>query len=219
LTGAIFDAADLSGALMANAIFNGYATPAKKVAGRQGAKLGKAVAGAVAQGMLAEVRGGDSDVDEDEDDGDDGAEVGEMEILLSADNIAHALDRVAAAAVAGLRQLLRVRALLSAEFEKLVQRVGALPQRHVLPSCDCPAAPYRILRSSVSLARCRGRRVGAARALRQGNAWRRQGTAGGRGSRAPEENRRAANRSRGGGGEIPTEDRRRGIKRNGRAAG
>ena len=38
------DEADLSGALMANATFNGYTAPAKKAAAGQGAQLHRAVA-------------------------------------------------------------------------------------------------------------------------------------------------------------------------------
>ena len=124
LTGAIFDEADLSGALMVNATFNSYTAPARKAAAGQGAQLGRALAKAVGKGLWAECRGGDS---EDEDGGaeeDDGA-VGEEESIFSAKNIAYALDKVASTAAAGLEQLLRVRAVVFEEFQKIVPLVGA----------------------------------------------------------------------------------------------
>ena len=97
MTGAIFDEADLSGALMANAMFNGYTAPAKKAAVGQGAQLGRAVAKAVGKGLWAELEGGDSedqDAVEEEEDEDEGGDAGDADSLLNADALAHALDQV-----------------------------------------------------------------------------------------------------------------------------
>jgi hypothetical protein len=73
---------------------------------------------------MSEIRGGDS---EDEDGGADadGDDAGEEESIVSADEIAYALDKVASTAVAGLEQLLRVRAVVFEEFQKIVRLVGA----------------------------------------------------------------------------------------------
>ena len=124
MTGTIFDEADLSGALMVNATFNSYTAPARKAAAGQGAQLGRALAKAVGKGLCTECRGGDS---EDEDGGaeeDDGA-ADEEESIFSAENITYALDKVASTAAAGLEQLLRVRAVVFEEFQKIVPLVGA----------------------------------------------------------------------------------------------
>ena len=124
MTGTIFDEADLSGALMVNATFNSYTAPARKAAAGQGAQLGRALAKAVGKGLCTECRGGDS---EDEDGGaeeDDGA-ADEEESIFSPEDTAYALDKVASTAVAGLEQLLRVRAVVFEEFQKIVRLVGA----------------------------------------------------------------------------------------------
>ena len=124
MTGTIFDEADLSGALMVNATFNSYTAPARKATVGQGAQLGRALAKAVGKGLVSEMQGGDS---EDEDGGaekDDGA-AGEDESIVSAEDIAYALDKVASTAVAGLEQLQRVRAVVFEEFQKIVPLVGA----------------------------------------------------------------------------------------------
>ena len=52
MAGVIFDSADLSGALMANATFNGYTAPAKKAVAGQGAQLHRAVANEVHRRQL-----------------------------------------------------------------------------------------------------------------------------------------------------------------------
>ena len=124
MTGTIFDEADLSGALMVNATFNGYTAPARKAAAGQGAQLGRALAKAVGKGLMSEMQGGDSEDDDGGAEEDDGA-AGEEESILSAEDIAYALDKVASTAVAGLEQLLRVRAVVFEEFQKIVPLVGA----------------------------------------------------------------------------------------------
>jgi uncharacterized protein YjbI with pentapeptide repeats len=124
LTGALFDQADLSGALMVNATFNSYTAPAKKAAAGQGAQLGRALAKAVGKGLCTECRGGDSEDEEGDAEEDDGA-ADEEESIVSADDIAYALEKVASTAGAGLEQLLRARAVVFEEFQNIVPLVGA----------------------------------------------------------------------------------------------
>ena len=124
MTGTIFDEADLSGALMVNATFNSYTAPVRKAAAGQGAQLGRAVAKAVGKGLMSEIRGGDSEDDDGGAEEDDGA-ADEEESIFSHEDIAYALDKVASTAVAGLEQLLRVRAVVFEEFQKIVPLVGA----------------------------------------------------------------------------------------------
>jgi hypothetical protein len=129
LAGARFDATDFSGALLNSATFDGYAAPPKKAARQLGAQLGRAVAGAVGRGLLAELRGGDSDEGTDDDDADGAANAepyGGDATWLSPDEMMHVLDRAATAAASGLGQLLRARVVLSQQFNELVQRAGAL---------------------------------------------------------------------------------------------
>ena len=124
MTGAIFDGADLTGVRLAAATFDVYVPPPKKVGLELGAQLGRAVAKEVAKGLLGEL-GGDDDGDdgaateEEEGDGD------EVESLLSPDDVACALNQIASTTTAGLEQLLRVRAILSTEFDAIRQRGGA----------------------------------------------------------------------------------------------
>jgi hypothetical protein len=124
LTRPIFDEADLSGALMINATFNGYTAPARKAAAGQGAQLGRALAKAMGKELMSEMQGGNSEDDGGGAEEDDGA-AGEKESIFGAEDIAYALDKVASTAAAGLEQLLRVRAVVFEEFQKIVLLVGA----------------------------------------------------------------------------------------------
>jgi hypothetical protein len=109
---------------MVNATFNGYTAPARKAAAGQGAQLGRALAKAVGKGLMSEIQGGDS-----EDDGgyveEDDSAADEEESIFSAEHIAYALNKVASTAVAGVEQLLRARAVVFEEFQKIVPLVGA----------------------------------------------------------------------------------------------
>eukprot|EP01052_Picozoa_sp_SAG31_P035762 SAG31_NODE_4359_length_3313_cov_2.107032_2_plen_163_part_00 len=97
-----------------------YKLPPRKAAAGRSAELGKAVAKHVGKALMAEIEGGSDDEEdgtgEDESKGIDEAEADDEFITNS---MAHMLERMAATATAGIEQLMKARATIATEFERV----------------------------------------------------------------------------------------------------
>ena len=87
----------------------------------------------VGKGLIAALGGADSDDDKDAEENEADGAATEMESLLSTADIEHALGRVVGVATAGLAQLLRVREVVSREFDEVVKAAGAPDHKATIP--------------------------------------------------------------------------------------